>query len=117
MGYHLDDVKGGSLSLMDLADIIDNLPITSAVKTGTQSAKERAWYSGVYIQDTLADLIDLLNTFYHGFLQVHSKNRIKPPKPYPRPWFKDEDRRNERRFGKGAVQIAELEEFLYGRVG
>lgn len=56
----------------------------------------------------LADLYDAVRQL-HASLVTKSGQQVKMPKPYPRPWVKDE-----KRIGKGAIPVKDFDLWYYG---
>ena len=92
-----------------IANIVRHLPQDSAVWRAMHP-EEAQWASGLATAHLLADLYDLVASFAWLFSTAHSKSKPRKPKRYPVPWAKGE----ERHIGKGAITIAEFDEWYYG---
>lgn len=110
--YDLRDV-GGRLSMGSLAHFVRHLPPTSATmrELRPQDAERLAWVEGEANAQLLAVLIDELRGFEWLYGKSHSKGSLRRPKPLETPWTTDEER-GVRRVGKGAVTIAEFDEWF-----
>lgn len=67
------------------------------------------WSSQVHVAAMLADLIDCTIAVARTIAQAHSKHRLPPSKPYPRPGAKND----EERIGSGALTLAEFDAWYY----
>ena len=72
-------------------------------------AEDAAYRDAYQTNAMLADLYDLVNALSHLYASAHSKRAVPRPKPYPRPWKRDDGR-----IGKGAIPISQFEAWYYG---
>lgn len=108
--YTLDDA-GGALSWSALRAFIKNIGGDSAL--ARDLGKATGWETPLQTNILLADIYDLLQIINANLCQMASGGKHKKKiKPYPRP---GRDHDTKRKFGKGAVPIDELREFLRRR--
>lgn len=74
-----------------------------------QHPEEAAWASDLHRAQMLADLIDATLAVARVTAQAHSKHRLPPTKPYPRPWANEEGQH----IGADAISIADFERWYY----
>jgi hypothetical protein len=68
------------------------------------------WDTALQTNTILADIYDLLAAINYNLLCMASKQKPQQPKPYPRPGKKDDGDR--KRIGKGALPVAELNDWF-----
>lgn len=81
------------------------LPRDSQV-VGERLGEQARWGESEHL---LADLVDLTQILLWQHASVHSKRRIKRPKPVKRP---GKDRPGEQRFGNARMSLAEARAYL-----
>lgn len=69
-----------------------------------------SWSNTLKTNAILADIFDVLMMINANLMAIGSGNRAKRPKPYPRP--KQRDPENEQHFGRGALPVAELHQWI-----
>lgn len=108
--YQIDDI-GGALSWGSLRSFIKYLPGDSAL--ARELGKTTGWEGSLKTNAILADIYDLLQVLNANIVAIgsHGKQR-KNIKPYPRPG-RDED--NTRKFGRGALSLEDLREWIRGK--
>ena len=108
--YKLEDI-GGALPWGSLHSFIQYLGTDSAL--AQDLGKATGWETRVQTNAILADIYDVLSAINSNLIAFASggKKKVKP-KPYPRP---GRDRENTRKFGKGALPIPELREWIEER--
>lgn len=97
--YTLDDV-GGALSWSALNSFVRNLDSGSAL--ARDLGKSTGWENTLMTNQILADIYDLLQV-----IAIMLSGKKKQIKPYPRP-----GREKDRKIGKGAVKVTELEKWF-----
>ena len=95
----MDDV-GGALSWSALNSFVRNLDSGSAL--ARDLGKSTGWENTLTTNQILADIYDLLQV-----IAIMLSGKKKQIKPYPRP-----GREKDRKIGKGAVKVTELEEWF-----
>lgn len=68
------------------------------------------WNGSLQTNTILADIYDLLSAINYNLLCMASKQKPQQPKPYPRPGKKEDE--DKQRIGKGALPVAELEDWF-----
>lgn len=108
--YQVDDI-GGALSWSSLYSFIKNVGSDSAL--AKDLGKSTGWGETLKTNAILADIYDLLQVIHADLISwaSHGKKKAKI-KPYPRPG-QDEDKK--RKFGKGAMPLDELRNWLKER--
>lgn len=109
--YQIDDI-GGALSWSSLHSFIKFLPGDSALARdlGKSSA---IWDSRIKTNAILADIFDLLQQLNANFVAFASGGKTKQKiTPYPRPGREDDNRR---KFGKGALPLDEMRQWIKER--
>ena len=71
------------------------------------------WDTQLQTNTILADIYDMLAALNYNVLCMASKQKPQQPKPYPRPNQKEEE--NRKKIGKGAMPVAELNEWFEQR--
>lgn len=104
--YQLDDV-GGRLTWSSLNSFIRNLDTDSAL--ARDLGKSTGWENTLTTNKILADIYDMLQVINANIMAIGG-GKHKKPKPYPRP--SDKDSNNERRIGKGAMPLDELQKWF-----
>ena len=105
MGARLSDV-GRSLPWDALSVFVKWLPADSALY---RSMHPKEWQFERMTPYVLADLYDLVAVLRAEYGAAHTKGgKVKPPKPYPRPGFKDP---NEKKIGKDPIPISQFDEW------
>lgn len=102
--YSLDDV-GGELSWFALDSFIRNLDSGSAL--ARDLGKSTGWENTLQTNILLADIYDLLQVINVNICGLGGKKK-KKIKPYPRPNGKG----NDKKIGKGALPLNELEKWF-----
>lgn len=87
-GATLDDI-GVRIPWRAFAHFVGHLDASSAYVREI-SPDDAPWLGTERVQSMLADVIDLLNAIDWHLVSANSKRRPRKPKPYPRPWRKDE---------------------------
>ena len=103
---------GAAPSVYGWAEVINfarHLPEDSATWRALHP-DEAQWATRLGIVHLLADVFDQTSGIAWLFASAHSKSRPKRPRPYPVPWANGE----EQRFGKGAIAIADFDDWYYG---
>ena len=95
----MDDV-GGALSWSALNSFVRNLDSGSAL--ARDLGKSTGWENTLTTNQILADIYDLLQVI--AIMISHKRKQLKP---YPRP-----GREKDRKIGKGAVKVTELEKWF-----
>ena len=111
-GFTLDDVPG-RVPWRALAAFVGNLDASSAYVREVDPENAR-WLGTERIQSMLADLIDAVSVLDWHFCTANTeKGKQKPrkPRPYPRPWARDDGRQ---RIGSGAIPIRDFDEWWDG---
>lgn len=110
--WTLRDLEAGSLDWRTLLRFTRHLPADSATfrAVNPERAEAAEWYAGHRTDMILADLVDAVQGL-RAMLATKPGHRVKPPKPYPRPW--DSDSREVRRIGSGAVLASQVREKYY----
>ena len=109
--YQINDI-GGALSWSSLHSFIKFLPGDSALARdlGKSSA---IWDSRIKTNAILADIYDLLQQLNANFVAFASGGKTKQKiTPYPRPGREDDNRR---KFGKGAMPLDQLRQWIKER--
>lgn len=89
--YTIDDVPE-RMSWVDLLDFVQHVPQDSAL--AREMFPEQVIYGNeMFTQAILMDIHDAIVDFAYIYASIHAKKgaRIKPPKPYKRPWAPDTD--------------------------
>jgi len=104
-GYQLRDV-GGALSWGALLHFVQFLPRTSALSRELvpPSDAER-WTDGTVVAALVADLIDTVNAMGVALMAKGSGRSPSWPRPYPRPWAKDEGTR----YGSDPIPVEDFD--------
>lgn len=78
------DINDESVTIRRLWNFFDRLPINSETlcDIGELSREQRTWSPEMYM---IANVIDCIQALDWHFVAANSKNKPKPPKPYPRP--------------------------------
>ena len=71
------------------------------------------WDSQLQTNTILADIYDMLAALNYNVLCMASKQKPQQPKPYPRPGKKEDE--DKKKIGKGALPVAELNEWFEQR--
>lgn len=102
---------GGSLPWGAFLSFIKHLPPDSAFRRETMEGVE--WLDGRMTAAILADIYDSQEALRFAYVTAHAKKgrKVKPPKPYPRPWRKDKTRKH---FGRGAIPAADFDNWWNG---
>lgn len=100
----MDDV-GGALSWSALNSFIRNLGRDSALSREINNTA--GWETTSQTNAILADIYDILQV-----IALSINHKKKPIKPYPRPGAKDI-----RKFGKGALPVKDLHQWIKERQG
>ena len=95
----------------DLRDFCKFLPMDSALRQATEPeyAKFGTQFNTGFI---LAEMYDLISTFSYMYASANSKTRPKAPKPFPRPWYKEEDTV---KYGSAPIPVKDFEDWWYGK--
>ena len=109
----LDDL-GGALSVRALCRFVRRLDHTSALWRETHEERREwvPWLDGTMVAPLLASLIDVTNySRWEYAMSCSAKGHAKPRKPrrVEVPWRKEPE--GERRIGRGAVPIADFEDW------
>jgi hypothetical protein len=74
--------------------------------------KDEADYSSdLHRAAMLADIFDAIQRNTYADLCIHSKQRPKEPKRYPRPWLDDSD---EMKVGASPIPVSDFNSWYYG---
>lgn len=106
-GRTLDEYMDmGAAGIVALVHFIAHLDVDSALMRDMDTTDVAEWGSNLKTNVLLADVFDAIAMFNHNFATAHSKHKPQKPKPYPRPWAKEEDK-----IGKGAIPISQFWEW------
>lgn len=109
--YTIDDI-GGALSWGSAYAFIKNLGTDSALSR--EISNTGSWSNTLQTNSILADIYDLLQVIHADLVMWSSQGKKKAKtKPYPRPG-QDNDK-DKRRYGKGAMPLNELREWMRRR--
>lgn len=101
---------GGGLKWPALFSFIRNIPNGSATRDELEP-EYKGWGTVAKTNVILADIYDMLATINANMIAIASGRKGKRPKPYPRPWVKDESRQ-EQHFGRDPLPPGELREWF-----
>lgn len=78
------DINDESITIRRLWNFFNRLPVTSETisELGGLSREEKNWSPDMYL---LANVIDCIQALDWHFIAANSRNKPRPPKPYPRP--------------------------------
>lgn len=108
-GATLDDL-GARIPWRAFAHFVAHLDAGSAFVR--EVAPEAApWLGTERIQSMLADLIDLVGILDWHIVSANSKRKPRRPKPYPRPWKRDEGKTV---VGRDPIPIKDFDEWWNG---
>lgn len=108
-GATLDDVPA-HVSWRALGSFIDHLGTDSALARELDPDAAR-WLGTEQVQTMLADLIDVVRQIQWQYVCSHKKGgKPQKPKPYPRPWAKDDATR----IGREAIPIRDFDNWWDG---
>lgn len=108
-GHELRDV-GDTLSWDALTSLIFHSAEDSALARETEE-EYSLWATRTKTNGILADIYDMLAQINANLIAIGSKNRVKPPSPYPRPGM-EERRGDTQKIGKGALPKGEFRKWL-----
>lgn len=69
-----------------------------------------AWSNTLKTNVILADIFDILAMINANLIAIGTRKAARSPKKYPRPFQKDPE--SERHFGRGALPVDELHEWI-----
>lgn len=107
IGYSAADI-GKSLSWRSFKAFILNIGTDTAVARELYPDYS-AWGTREKTNAILADIFDVLSAINANLMAIGSGKRPKPPKPYPRPGANNN---SEKKIGKGALPVKDLEAFF-----
>lgn len=106
LGAFIEDVPD-VVSWRDLMDFIHYLPNDSALFSALHP-DIAPWATTAQTNSILANIYDAIAQLSHMYASAHTKKTLPKPKPYPRPFAKDED---EQRLGSDPIPMSEFDDW------
>lgn len=100
----------GAAGIVALVHFVSHIDVDSALMRSIDDVDVAEWGSNLKTNVMLADVFDAIAMFGYNFAVAHSKHKPQKPKPYPRPWIK-----NEEKIGKGAIPVAQFWDWWTGK--
>lgn len=103
----------GAAGIVALCHFVANLSLDSATVSAASGYKGmREWGEREKTNILLADLYDNITAFRYLYATSKSKRKIKRPKPYPRPWAKNDKVKH---IGKDPIRVKDFAKWWKSR--
>ena len=99
---------GRTLSWGALRSFVEQIGADSAIARAT-NPEYAVWSTTTKTNALLADIFDLLAAINANLVAIGTHSKPKRPKEYPRPGKAPD---NEKKYGKGAMPVADLREWI-----
>lgn len=96
----------GHEGIVALCHFVRHLGLDSKLAREMAGFEAGPFDSGTQTNALLAELFDVLAGINANLVQLSSKSRVKRPKPFPRPWRKDESR-----IGRDPIPVSKFAEW------